>query len=121
MGCKGWFGFDLDGTTAVYEGWKGPGHIGNPIPRTVERIKRLLSAGQTVKIVTARVCSKQTSEDRELAHIAIRAWTKEHIGQELEATAEKDWDMIELYDDRAIQVELNTGKLIIEEGLGDAY
>ena len=35
-----------------------------------------------------------------------------HIGQELEVTCTKDFGMIELWDDRAIRVEKNTGKII---------
>ena len=28
---KGWYGFDLDGTLAKYDGWKGIDHIGEPV------------------------------------------------------------------------------------------
>ena len=30
---KGWYGFDLDGTLAKYDGWKGIDHIGARSPR----------------------------------------------------------------------------------------
>lgn len=109
---KGWIGFDLDGTLAVYEGWKGIEHIGEPIPNIVMILKKLLAAGQNVKILTARVCSSQSKADLLLATKAIEAWCLEHIGQKLEITAEKDWNLIELYDDRCVTVEFNTGRIL---------
>ena len=44
-----WIGVDLDGTLAQYAGFKGPEHIGDPIPEMVARIKEWLSEGKTVK------------------------------------------------------------------------
>jgi hypothetical protein len=81
----------------------------------VAKVKQLLSSGQRVKIFTARVCSKHSPEEIAEATAAIKEWCKEVFGQELEITAEKDMYMIECYDDRAIQVELNTGRLIAYE------
>ena len=112
---KAWVGFDLDGTAAVYDVWRGPTHIGAPIPETIARIKFILSTGMKVKIFTARVCSTQTPKDIEVAKETIAKWTKEHIGVALEATSEKDWSMLEYYDDRAVQVVFNTGKVVGEE------
>ena len=42
----------------------------------------------------------------------IKRWCKQHIGRELEVTNVKDFGMIELWDDRAIQVKKNTGRII---------
>lgn len=106
---NGWVGVDLDGTLAKYDGWKGPDYIGEPIQPMVEKVKQLLATGVTVKIFTARVCSTQPKEELEIARKTIVEWTKQHIGKELEATAEKDWNMIEYYDDRAVRVNYNTG------------
>ena len=106
---NGWVGVDLDGTLAKYDGWKGPAHIGAPIKPMVEKVKQLLTTGITVKIFTARVCSAQPKEELKIARKTIAEWTKQHIGRELEATAEKDWNMIEYYDDRAIRVAYNSG------------
>lgn len=105
----GWIGFDLDGTLAIYNGWAGADHIGEPIKPMVDLAKQFIASGHTVKIFTARVASCQTQEEIAIARDAISAWTKKHIGKALEATAEKDWNMIEYYDDRAIPVEYNTG------------
>lgn len=99
---KGWIGVDLDGTLAEYDGWKD-GQIGKPIPAMVARVKKWIAAGQTVKIFTARI----DGAPEQVA--AIRAWTKKYIGTELEVTNVKTAGMIELWDDRAIQVEKNTG------------
>lgn len=77
-----------------------------------ELAKDLISKGINVKVFTARVARDQSEKDLERAHDAIARWTKLHLGRALEATAEKDWNMIEYYDDRAIQVEYNTGKII---------
>lgn len=106
---NGWVGVDLDGTLAKYDGWKGPTHIGEPIMPMVAVVRRLLEQGATVKIFTARVCSAQPETEIAIAKKAIADWTREHIGRELEVTAEKDWNMIEYYDDRAIHVQYNSG------------
>lgn len=108
---NGWIGFDLDGTLAIYTHWQGINHIGDPIPNMVATVKRLLMQGQDVRIFTARACGNQPTEQREAAIKAVQAWCKKHIGQELIVTAEKDWDMIEFYDDRCVPVEYNTGRI----------
>lgn len=105
--AHGWIGVDLDGTLAYYDGWKGPGHIGAPIPLMAQRVKEWISSGQTVKIFTARAAP--TYEERDLAIQAIQDWTEFHFGARLEVTAEKDFSMRQLWDDRARQVKENTG------------
>ena len=50
-----WIGFDLDGTVAFYDHWRGADHIGAPIEKTIAKIKSLLDQGARVKIFTARV------------------------------------------------------------------
>ncbi len=111
---NGWIGFDLDGTIAHYDGWKGVYHIGQPIPSMIERIKSYLQNGYEVRIMTARVCNQQTQEDIVIAREAIEAWTQLHVGQVLAVTNEKDFKMIHLYDDRCRQVIENTGVIVGE-------
>lgn len=101
----GWIGVDLDGTLARYEGWKGPEHVGAPIPQMVDRVKRWLTEGKQVKIFTARVCNGDPRGTREV----IEQWCFEHIGCVLPVTNEKDYGMTELWDDRCVQVIPNTG------------
>ncbi len=40
----------------------------------------------------------------------IQAWCLEHVGEVLPVTPAKDYDMVELWDDRAVQVIPNTGE-----------
>jgi hypothetical protein len=104
---SGWIGVDLDCTLAEYHGWKGKDEpIGEPIPLMVERVKRWLDKGKTVKIFTARVDRDDGTQER-----MIKEWCKEHIGQELEVTNVKTRGMYELWDDRAIGVQRNTGQV----------
>lgn len=109
---EGWIGVDLDGTLAYYGEWLGPAHIGAPILKMVQRVKGWLKEGKKVKIFTARV--SPSAPDYEQSMYTIASWCREHIGQELPMTASKDLNMIELWDDRAIQVEKNTGRRIDE-------
>lgn len=46
------------------------------------------------------------------AVLAIHSWCKQHIGQALAVTCVKDYRMFELWGDRAVQVEPNTGRPI---------
>lgn len=108
---KGWIGCDLDGTLAHYEGWND-GKIGAPILKMVHRVRAWLAEGHAVKIVTARVAPNQ--KDAAMQTIIIQDWCREHIGMALPVTATKDYAMIQLYDDRCVQVIANTGKLVIE-------
>jgi len=104
----GWIGVDLDGTLAHYTGWKGPEEIGDPIPAMEQRVHEWLNSGQEVRIFTARATVLEQVPP-------IRAWLEKHFGEKaalIGITNVKDFGMIELYDDRCVQVEMNTGKLI---------
>ena len=116
----GWHGVDLDGTLAHYPPPPGK-EIGDPIPRMLARVKRWLANGEEVRIVTARVAysggeplgdAVRTLEfclrQREL----IEAWCLKHVGVVLPVGANKDYSMIDLWDDRAVQVIVNTGERV---------
>lgn len=103
---KGWIGVDLDGTLAEYTGWRGKTHIGPPIKKMQDRVLRWLGQSKEVRIFTARAIDGEQSD----AVLAIKKWCLEHLGYELPVTCTKDYDMIELWDDRAIQVIKNTGE-----------
>ena len=109
---RGWIGVDLDGTLARYSG-QDYRMIGPPIPAMVNRVKKWLSYGLDVRIFTARAAI-EPPELRAAAVAVIQAWCVKHIGEALPVTATKDFDMVELWDDRAVRVEHNTGKLISE-------
>lgn len=108
----GWIGVDLDGTLAEYHGWKDVNHIGPPVPAMLERVKAWLAAGEDVRIFTARVSNP---EQEVQSRRAIQFWCTEHIGKELPITCRKDFQMRELYDDRCVTVEQNTGRLLSAE------
>ena len=104
---NGWIGVDLDGTLAHYDSWNGVKHVGDPVPKMHERVKRWLAKGYDVRIFTARVSHP---EQEHAARKAIEAWCHEHLGQVLPITNVKDTRMVELWDDRAVQVSPNTGE-----------
>ena len=106
----GWIGVDLDGTLAEYHEWVGVSHIGKPIPKMVARVKKHLENGETVKILTARVSKNQDREKIVQAEYWIQKWCMEHLGEKLEVTCEKDFEMDILYDDRCVQIIKNTGE-----------
>ena len=108
---EGWYGVDLDRTLAFYDTWKGSTHIGPPIQKMVDIVKVHLALGEQVRIFTARVSTADEQEGFAIVE-AIENWCLEHIGQRLPVTCIKDFDMILLYDDRAISVEPNTGMLL---------
>ncbi len=128
---QAWIGVDLDGTLAKFDDDHIVKTIGEPIEAMVERVVRHLKAGHTVKIVTARVAPPIDHKEK-LAVVALITdwWQKtlydymcrltEKTGEKtdvrlllpLSITHYKDLGMIALYDDRAIQVEHNTGKLL---------
>ena len=101
----GWVGFDFDRTIAHYEHFI-QGVLGEPIPPMIDLMKKYLSDGYEVRIVTARY------DNGEEEIRAIKDWCKRYVGQELRVTNCKDFEMLVLYDDRAIQVEPNTGRII---------
>jgi hypothetical protein len=101
---SGWIGVDLDGTLAEYTSWKGSEHIGKPILPMLARVKKWLEEGKTVKIFTARASIPSQI-------LPVRLWCIEHIGVELPVTNQKDFSMIELWDDRCVSIETNTGKI----------
>lgn len=110
--ASGWIGVDLDGTLAEYHGWVSIAHIGAPVLPMVARVLAWLAEGKDVRIFTARVGSEQSAE-REVARMHIEEWCREHLGRVLPVTNVKDFQMIELWDDRCVQVEINTGRVVV--------
>lgn len=111
---KKWIGVDLDGTLAEYHGWKGHEHIGRPIPAMAKRVVEWTRLGIDVKIFTARMCYHLIPGPDGKVHdyaLPIKKWCLEHLGAELEVTNVKTLGMIQLWDDRAVQVEVNTGEV----------
>lgn len=103
MAHGGTIAVDLDGTLAKYDYWRGVEHIGEPVPAMAKRIKDWLNNGVKVVIFTARASTPE-------AIPYIQAWTKKHFGVVLPVTNAKTFDIVELWDDRAVQVIPNTGR-----------
>lgn len=110
---SGWIGVDLDGTLSVENrDWAtAETTIGDPLPRMVERVKTWLAAGKRVKIFTARV-GLGNDVDAQMSLIVV--WCTRHLGQVLEVTCAKDYAMLELWDDRCVQMQTNTGQTVVE-------
>jgi hypothetical protein len=113
ISVKPWIGVDLDGTLAHYDHWRDETHIGPIIEPMRLRVLKWLDEGRTVKIFTARVCSL-TGEDLTVVAGAIWKWCEANGLPKLDITNVKDFQMIELWDDRAVQVIPNTGRTIHE-------
>jgi hypothetical protein len=104
-GGSPWIGVDLDGTLARDLGSARWNEIGSPIEPMLLRVKRWIAEGRTVKIFTARA-----SSPRQVA--AIKEWLTGVGLPDLEVTNVKDQRMIELWDDRCVQVTTNLGEPI---------
>ncbi len=100
-----WIAVDFDGTLSKHAG--SIDRCGDPIPEMVERVKRWLAEGRLVKILTARVSVPEEAVGQRLM---VQGWCYQHIGTALEVTCSKDYSMIELWDDRAVSVERDTGR-----------
>lgn len=95
-----WIGVDFDGTLATYDHFRGDEHTGEPVEPMVRLVRKLIHEGYDVRLFTARK-----------PHPALRTWMQKHLGKVLKITNTKDPGMIAIYDDRAINVQRNTGKL----------
>lgn len=100
----GWIGVDFDGTLAKHTSYKGSTKFGDVVPKMAARVRRWVGRGKKVKIFTARA-------DDEKAVNAIKKWLKDNELPDLEITNLKDHKMVELWDDKAIAVEKNTGEV----------
>lgn len=120
-------GVDLDGTLVRWYGDSSgeyiPDKIGEPVPAMVARVRRWLSEGYEVVIFTARVHPGHDEKgEAEVARKAIQTFCMEQFGRVLEVTCMKDPAMTRIYDDRAITVEKDTGRILTEgiEAMEDA-
>jgi len=96
-----WIGVDMDGTLAEYNDWLGIEHIGKPITPMVKRVKSWIAEGKSVKIFAARISCGSES----IKH--IHEWLVTQGIPVLEVTDVKDFNMVELWDDRFVSVITN--------------
>lgn len=107
-GGSPWIGVDLDGTLARDLGSGRGEDIGSPIEPMLIRVKRWIADGHTVKIFTARASSPRQV-------VAVKKWLASCGLPNLEVTNVKDQRMMELWDDRCVQVTTNLGEPISEK------
>jgi len=122
MDTRHWVGYDWDGVLVqdIPGGKYNPRASGEPIPATWRRLEEDMRNGNRIKIFTARAASIHhhtvfdgTAEEYLACVVShIQEICVEQVGVELEITAEKDYLMKYFYDDRAIQMERNTGRRI---------
>ena len=103
---NGWIGVDLDGTLAHFDSSKGPEHIGAPVPAMATRVRKWLAEGREIRIFTARASVPALVRP-------VERWCERHFGVRLPVTNAKDFGMIELWDDRCVQVYPNTGQRVV--------
>lgn len=100
---SGWIAVDLDGTLAYYTpGQFSMDKVGDPIVPMLNRVRGWIDQGIEVRIFTARAQDPASIP-------VVQAWTLKYLGVKLPVTNVKDMDMLELWDDRAIQVVHNEG------------
>lgn len=102
---RGWIGIDLDGTLAICDSILNMSQIGSPVPKMINFVKGLIEKKHRVKIFTARASDPDQVQ-------LVKKWLKENSLPDMEITNIKDFGMIVLYDDRAIQVITNTGDIV---------
>lgn len=130
MSKNGWIAVDLDGTLAQYNGWVSESHIGDPVPAMADRVRQWLAEGHDVRIFTARVDGGEVAiamgnpageafRDVTAIRAVIQDWTEQHFGVRLPVTNAKDYGMLELWDDRAVQVIPNAGARV-DDAITDA-
>lgn len=104
---------DLDGTLAYEQDPYDPDKIGPPIAKMVMRVMKWLKAGERVVILTARMNSAVHSPGRlRKNRKLIEEYCKTFIGRKLPVTSEKHPMFTDIWDNRNITVETNTGRIV---------
>jgi hypothetical protein len=99
-----WIGVDLDGTLAYFDK-KKPHVIGEPIKPMLNFVKEIIDNDDyEVRIFTARAGDAFSMGQ-------VRSWLNQQGLYGLTITNEKDGDMHAIFDDKAMRVEFNTGKI----------
>ena len=96
-----WIGVDLDGTLAEYKSNKNRS-IGEAIEPMLQRVKQWIDDGKEVRVFTARASDSDQVKQ-------VEKWLSQNGLGGLAVTNVKDFDMVELWDDKAIRVKRNTG------------
>jgi 2'-5' RNA ligase len=103
-----WIGYDVDGSLAHWTKGQPSFKIGNPVSALVERAKKDIADGKDVRLFTAKL----SDDPKGLNRAALEAWTYKVFGRSLPMQDVKDDLLEKFYDDRAVHVERNTGKIV---------
>lgn len=93
--------------------------IGKPITPMVQRVNAWLAAGRKVVIFTARVHPRYGLGEVAIAEKAIKEWSVEVFGVELEVTCMKDPLFCEIWDDKAVRVVPEMGTISNQTDVDD--
>jgi hypothetical protein len=124
---KGYVAVDFDGTLAVGRTKKWNGPLGKPVELMLDRVKKWLFVGIEVRLFTARVNpfdrhgNLQTREELNELCKRLDKWCLKYVGVKLPITCMKTHNVLEIWDDRAIQVIKNTGELVNDEYIPGEY
>lgn len=105
---SGWIGVDLDGTLAknpTLQQMERGQTVGDPIVPMLERVRGWLAQGKEVKVFTARACDPSEIP-------SIRQWLDALDLHNVDITNAKDFGCLEIWDDIAVRVEKNTGRVL---------
>ena len=116
---------DFDGTLAEHVSKEGqhfeydPAKVGDPVEVMVKRVRKWLSEGREVVIFTARVHPSGGTENVDKATGAIQEFCLNHFGRVLEITCMKSPSFEEIWDDRVVRVDRNTGLVSSQKDVED--
>jgi hypothetical protein len=79
-----------------------------PVEKMVNRVKTWLANGEKVTVFSAAANPENDWDGR--IQRGIGDWTETHIGERLPVTAIKSADFTDMWDDKGVAVEPNTGK-----------
>ncbi len=100
-----WIGVDFDHTLRDTSG--------APVGKMVERVRRWLSEGREVRIVTSRVNPLDYDDNFvRLAEEFVREWCERHIGVALRVQSHKSAGLSELWDDLAVPIVPDDGEIV---------
>lgn len=108
---------DLDGTLVAHGPITDLTMVGPPIPAMVDKIKQAIEQGYEVRIFTARVSGPD--DEAVVVKAAIQEWAFRNLGFYPKVTCCKDFDTVEIWDDRSVQVIRDTGEFVGESEVAD--
>lgn len=94
---------DFDGVLAEYDGWKGPGNFGDPLPGAIAFLREVNDLGMKVIILTTR------------DPVGVRYWLYQHkIGHLVDRVTREKPPAVAYIDDRNICFRGDFGRTLWE-------